>query len=71
MYDSMQGKAVVVGTGTWTLEGQEVARQLGGASTMSWAVGSERFDVVSRTTDDRCGGSSYWADQRFDRTERG
>lgn len=71
MYDSMQGKAVVVGTGTWTLEGQEVARQLGGASTMSWAAGSERFDVVSRTTDDRCGGSSYWVDQRFDRTERG
>jgi hypothetical protein len=71
MYDTMQGKPVVVGTGTWTLEGQEVARRLGGASTMSWAAGTERFDVVSRATDDRCGGSSYWADQRFDRTERG
>jgi hypothetical protein len=71
MYDTMQGKPVVVGTGTWTLEGQEVARRLGGASTMSWAAGTERFDVVSRASDDRCGGSSYWADQRFDRTERG
>lgn len=71
MYDSMRGRPVVVGSGTWTLEGEEVARRLGGASTMSWDAGTERFDVVSRATDDRCGGSSYWADQRFDRTERG
>src|SRR5690606_8835053 len=71
MYDAMRGTPVVVGSGTWTLDGQEVARKLGGASTMSWAAGTERFDVVSRPSDDRCGGSSYWADQRFDRTERG
>lgn len=70
-YDEMKGRSVVVGTGTWTLEGKEIAKALGAAQYMKWASGTERFDVVSKKSDERCGGSTYWNGSQFDRTERG
>ena len=70
-YDDMAGRSVVVGTGTWTVKRQEVAAALGAARYVKWASGTERFEVVSKKTDARCGGSTYWNASQFDRTERG
>lgn len=69
-YDVLAGKRIVVGSGTWTVEGQEIARKFAAARYMTWAPGTERFDAVTSPNDPRCKGSSYW-DNSFDRTERG